>query len=537
MEATTRRRSVDGSARPALDAGTAVAATVRTTLGPNGMDTMIVDRDGSVLVTNTGSSVLDRLDVAHPIGRSAVAAAASQDRAASDGSTRTVILIGALLDRARELFEKGVHPRTVVEGYARATERARERLAECAVPFDDADRGFLEQIVATTVNGRWDDSAVGHFATSVVSALRRVDFDASRLTLHGYAGEGVAASTLVDGILVDHDASSTSVAPVVGADVPSLTTPRIALVRDAIGLDDTTTEATVAVEDTQTLDRVRDHERAATAMIVDAVRESGADALFCAKPVDDSVRAALARAGVLVVERTRSDEFAAIERATDAEAVPSPRDLDAATLGRAGAIRRREVGDVSTLVVADCPVEAHASLVLRGGTPHVVEETRRIVADGIDVLRQAVRDGRVVPGGGASATALSRTLASEATQASGREQLVRSAYAEALATLPRTLAENAGRDPTTTLADLKRRQRADGPDVGIGEDGSLVDARAAGIVEPPTVLRACLTNAFETAATVLRVDDVLPAATASTTGEETAPDEPEHGGYPWAIGH
>ncbi|GGN06375.1 TCP-1/cpn60 chaperonin family protein [Halarchaeum nitratireducens] len=537
MEATTRRRSTDEPARPALEAGTAVAATVRTTLGPNGMDTMVVDRDGSVLVTNTGSSVLERLDVAHPIGRSAVAAAASQDRAASDGSTRTVILLGALLDRARELIEDGAHPRTVVKGYARATERARERLAEYAAPFDDDERERLERIVATTVNGRWDDDAVGHFATAVVSALRRVDFDASRLTLHGYAGEGVAASTLVDGILVDHDASSTSVAPVVGADVPSLAAPRIALVRDAIGLDDTAAGTTVTVDDAHTLERVRDHERDVTAGLVDAVRESGADALFCAKPVDDGVRVALARAGVLVVERTRSDEFAAIERATDADAVPSPRDLDAAALGRAGSIRRREIGDVSTLVVADCPVEAHASLVLRGGTPHVVEETRRIVADGIDVLRQAVRDGRVVPGGGASATALSQTLASEATRVSGREQLVRSAYAEALTTLPRTLAENAGRDPTTAIADLKRRQRADGPDIGIGVDGSLVDARAAEIVEPPTVLRSCLTNAFETAATVLRVDDVLPAATANPSDEGMAPDGPDHGGYPWAIGH
>ncbi|PAU83950.1 chaperonin Cpn60 [Halorubrum salipaludis] len=537
--------------------GVAVAETVRSTLGPNGRDKMIVGRDGTVIVTNTGSSILDRLEVDDPIGRVVVGAAEAQDRRVGDGTTTQVLLVGELLSTARSLFDRGVHPTAVAAGYKRAAGHARERLEEYAVPLDRGDEGPLRRVAMTAVTGRWDEAAARQFAEYTLSALRAVDFDVSRLTLHDAPGGDLFDSSLIDGIAVDMDASSTAVDGIDAGTPRSYTAPAIAAVDAEITPDAADASGTLSLDDPDDLAEMRAYARDSRAALVESVAEAGTDVLFCQKSIDDAVRTALSRRGVLAVERTRQDEFDAIVRATGASRVMDAGALDADALGRGGAVERRSVGRSSLLVVTDCPEETHASLVLRGGTPHVAAETRRIVTDCVDVVRQARRDGAVVPGGGASWLALARDVSARADALDGREQLAAEGFAESLEAVPRVLAENAGLDPIDALAELRSRHHDGDRAVGVDAGGSLRDMRAAGVLEPVTVVDACLANALETTARILRIDEVLPAESAadgaseghahggptgtgghgSQTGNHGGHAADHGGGYPWALSH
>lgn len=523
----------------------ALAETLRSTLGPNGRDKMVVGRDGTVIVTNTGSSVLDRLEVNNPIGDVVIAAADAQDERVGDGTTTQILLIGELLAAARDLVERGLHPTSIVAGYRRAAAHARGQLSEYATPIE-SDEAALQRTAMTAVTGRWDEAAARQFAEYTLSALRAVDFDASRLTLHAEPGGDLFDSALIDGIAVDTDASSTAV-EAFDAGVPrSYANPAIAAVDAEIAPAAADAPGTLSLEDPDDVAEMRAYERDSRTAIAEAVAGAGVDVLFCQKSIDDGVRTALTRRGVLAIERTRRDEFDAVVRATGASRVMDTGALDADALGRAGAVERRSVGRSPLVVVADCPEETHASLVLRGGTRHVSEETRRIVADCVDVVRRARSDGAVLPGGGATWMALARDASGHADTFEGREQLAAEAFAEALEAVPRVLAENAGLDPIGTLADLRARHHGGEPSVGVGAAGSLEDMRAAGVLEPVTVVDACLANAAETVSRILRIDAVLPAG----SGSEESPHEHEgHGGehgrrgndrgsgYPWALSH
>jgi chaperonin GroEL (HSP60 family) len=304
----------------------------------------------------------------------------------------------------------------------------------------------------------------------------------------------------------------------------------------------------LGLDGAEELDALREHERSVRADAVRAVSESGADALFCQKSVDGAVRSELARAGVLVVERTRRDEFDALARATGAAPVMSAADLSSESLGRAGEVRRRTVGTADTLAVTGGPGESRATLLLRGGTPHVAEETERIVEDCLTLVRGALRDGSVLPGGGAAATALARDLSSHARGVDGREQAAVEAFADSLEAIPRQLARNAGRDPVDALVELRTRHHEGDSTVGIGRSGAPRKMVEAAVLEPPSVLDSTLATALEAVSAVLRVDDVLAVDAADAPGSDGgsggtgggggAPRRSRAtGGYPWAIGH
>jgi len=523
----------------------AVAAALRTTLGPNGMDKMIVEQNGTVVVTNTGSSILNRVDVEDPTARMVMEAAETQAQTVSDGTTTTVLLVGELLEAAESLLEDGLHPTSIVDGYAKATAYATERLQEYATPVSELDRDQLHSIAATTVTGRWDDTATSLFAELAVSGLQSVDFDSSRLTLHARPGGSLDDSVVVDGIAVDMDASSTSIDVLEAPELQDFSNPRIALVDAEISPVDTDASATVEISDIDDLDKVREHERDSRSAVVQSVRELDIDVLFCQKSIDDTVRTALSQSGVLPVERTRQDEFDAISQATGAQTALAVDGLDCRSLGNAGHIHRESIGGTESLLITDCQEESHASIVLRGGTPHVSEEVNRVVADCVDAVRLALRAGSVLPGGGATAMALSRDLSEYADGIGGREQFAVQAFANALECIPRTLAENAGLDPVDTLVALRNQHYDGATSVGVDESGDLCDMHEGGVIGPTTVLDACLKNALETGALLLRIDDTLEAE----SGQRTEHAEHNHGhdgqlhtendtdGYPWALSH
>jgi len=527
----------------------AIAETLSTTLGPNGLDKMVIDRSGTVIVTNTGATVLDGLAVDAPTGRVVRNAVRTQARRIGDGTTTTALLIGELLGRAERLVAQGLHPTSIVDGYLLAAECAEETLRQLAVPVDSGDDTTLRAVASTAVTGRWDASATEQFADLTLSALRSVNFDATTLTLHAYPGGELSDSERIDGILIDADSSSTSLDRPETPIGQVLRSPTLALVGDEIQPIGAKAAGTVVVRDADGLAAVHGHEREATNDIHRTVVGLGVDVLACHRSIDDAVRTELARAGVLSIERTRRDEFDALARATNASVVHDVSDLDADSLGSAGTVRRRRIGPSNVLTATGLPAESHTSVVLRGGTPHVAEETRRIVDEGIAVVRHAAQRGGVVPGGGAGMIAVSRAVESRAAGVGDRSALAVEAFADAVTEIPRTLASNAGADPIDALAAIRERHHGGEPGVGVSRSGSPRDMLDVGVLEPVTVPINCLATAVETAVLLLRIDDVLDAdgtedhggheherdAHGHSHGHESEQDG--HGGYPWALSH
>ena len=542
-----------GDATDRYAAASAIAETLSSTFGPNGLDKLLIDRSGTVIVTNTGSTVLDGLEIDAPIGRVLRTAVETQATRIGDGSTTMALVAGELLAAASDLIDAGLHPTSVIDGYLTAGQLAVDHVSDASTPVSRSETDRLTAVATTAITGRWDADAAEQLAGISLDALERVGFDPARLTLHAYPGGGVTDTEHIDGILVDADVSSTDI----GADalgvadaVPSeLSEPAVALVDGELSLPDPDTPATVSVTDADELAEVRSHEQRLHDAIIESVVAAGADVVVCQQAIDDELRVTLARRGVLPVERTRRDEFDALARATGAETVADAMDLSGDALGSAGEIRRRTFGTTPVLTVTGLPHETHASVVLRGGTEHVAEETRRIVDDCTRNLRQAVDGGGIVPGGGAAWIATAQHVTDHATTVDDRSQLALTAFADALEVVPRTLAKNAGGDPLETVSQLRTRHDAGDTDAGVGPSGSVRDMSAAGVIEPAAVVSGCLTTAVETVVTLLRIDDVLDAdgtAPADADSHDHAHDHGEehgqtgghdHGGYPWALSH
>ena len=553
---TTEESNAEQGPNDTLGPGRAIAATLRSTLGPNGLDKMVIDRSGSVVVTNTGATVLDGLEIDAPIGRVIRDAIQSHARHVGDGTTTTALLVGELLAAAGDLVERGVHPTSIVDGYARAVSHARDALDELSVPVDpDDDR--LREVASTAVTGRWDAASARRFADITVDALRAVDGDAARLTIHAYPGGELADSERVNGILVDVDSSSTTIDGFGTDDRRALTDPTVALVDGEVTTPAAEASGRVTVRSPDDLAAVRERERAAETELVRSVTDRDVDVLVCQKSIDDAVKTELARTGVLPVERTRRDEFDAIARAANATAVTATTDLDRDALGTVGSVRRRSVGGGAVIELSGLPGESHESLLLRGGTPHVAEETKRIVEDCLAVARHAARGGGVVPGGGAGAMAVSRAVADRASSVDDRSALALEAFADAVTVIPRTLARNAGADPIDALVALRNRHHDGETAAGVARSGAVRDMFDAGVVEPVAVPARCLEAAVRTAGLMLRVDETLDAEPIEGTdddgghrghdhtgdGNHARGSDGEHGdgghagGYPWALSH
>lgn len=555
---TTEESNAEQGPDDALGPGRAIAATLRSTLGPNGLDKMVIDRNGSVVVTNTGATVLDGLEIDAPIGRVIRDAIQSHARHVGDGTTTTALLVGALLDAADGLVERGLHPTSIVDGYARAVTHARDALDALSVPVGpDDDR--LRETASTAVTGRWDEASARRFADITVGALRSVDCDAARLTLHAYPGGELADSERVNGILVDVDSSSTTIDGFGTDDRRALADPTVALVDGEVTPPAAEASGRVTVRNPDELAAVREHERAAENELVRSVADRDVDVLVCQKSIDDAVKPDLARAGALPVERTRRDEFDAIARAANATAVTAVTDLDRDALGTVGSVRRRSVGGGAAIELSGLPGESHESLLLRGGTPHVAEETKRIVEDCLAVARHAARGGGVVPGGGAGAMTVSRAVTDRASSVDDRSALALEAFADAVTVIPRTLARNAGADPIDALVALRNRHYDGETAAGVARSGAVRDMFDAGVVEPVAVPARCLETAVRTAGLVLRVDETLDAEPVEGPDDggghgghdRTGDDGHGHahgsdgergggdhaGGYPWALSH
>ena len=504
-----------------ITAGQAVAESVRTTLGPKGMDKMLVDDTGNVVVTNDGVTILQEMDIEHPAANMIVEVAETQEDEVGDGTTTSVVIGGELLAKAEDLLDQDIHATILAQGYREAAAEAKEILEEMAIEVDADDTEVLEQIAGTAMTGKGAENAKDVLASLVVDSLRAVadgdEIDTDNINVQTVVGGSVSESNLVEGVMVDKERVHENMPYFVeDADVALLDTP--------IEVKETEIDAEVNVTDPDQLQQFLDQEEKQLREMVDQLNAVDADVVFCQKGIDDMAQHYLAEEGILAVRRAKKSDIKALSRSTGARIVSNLDDITSEDLGFAGSVAEKEIGGDTKVFVEEVEEAKSVTLVLRGGTEHVVDEIERAIDDSLGVVRTTLEDGKVLPGGGAPETELALGLREYADSVGGREQLAVEAFADAIDVIPRTLAENAGLDPIDSLVDL-RSKHADGPSTA-GLDaytGDVIDMQDDGVVEPLRVKTQAVESATEAAVMILRIDDVIAAG--DLVGGKTGEDE------------
>jgi len=515
-----------------ITAGKAVAESVRTTLGPKGMDKMLVDSSGEVVVTNDGVTILKQMDIEHPAANMVVEVSETQEDEVGDGTTTAVVVAGELLKKAEELLEQDIHATTLAQGYRQAAEKAKEVLTDAAIDVSEDDRETLKEIAATAMTGKGAESAKDTLSTLVVNAVLAVKddegIDIDNVKVEKVVGGSTENSELVEGVLVDKTRVHDNM-PYFVEDA------NVAVVDDALEVKEADIDTEVNVTDPDQLQQFLDQEEAQLKEMVDDLVDAGADVVFAEDGIDDMAQHDLAKEGILAVRRTSSDDAKRIARSTGARVVSNLSDIEADDLGFAGNVVEQDVAGDTKILIEDVEDAKSVTMLLRGGTEHVVDEVERAIDDSLGVVRTTLEEGKVLPGGGAPETALSLALRDFADSVGGREQLAIEAFADAAEVIPRTLAENAGLDSIDSLVEL--RSKHDAGDTSAGLDaytGDVIDMSEEGVVEPLRVKTQAIESATEAAVMLLRIDDVIAAG--DLTGGQIDPDDGGDGGGPPAGG-
>ena len=502
-----------------IAAAKAVADAVRSTLGPKGMDKMLVDSMGDVVITNDGATILKEMDIDHPAAKMIIEVAKTQEQHCYDGTTSAVILSGELLKRSEDLIEQNVHPTVICEGFRLAAEKAVELLEAHGISTDNQD-SILMEVAKTALTGKSAGAVKSFMADICVRAVNAVGIienderivDLSDIKVEKRQGGSIKDSSLIDGILLDKER--------VHAGMPrTMANATIALINSAIEVKKTEVDAKIQITDPNQLSLFLEEEENYIRGLVEKIQASGATVLVCQKGIDELAQHYMSKAGIFAIRRAKKSDMEALSKATAGRIVTNLDDLTADDLGHAAKVEERKIGESNMTFITGCPEAKSVSVLLRGGTEHVVDEIRRAFDDAVGVVSVAWEDGAVLTGGGSVLAALSRDLRTFAESVGGREQMAIEAFASALEIIPRTLAENAGLDPVTTLIEL-RKAHADGQShAGINVyEGGVVDMKAANVIEPMRVVEQAIQSATETAIMILRIDDVISSKGASMDG-------------------
>ena len=485
-------------------AGKVLAETVRTTLGPKGMDKMLVDGLGDIVVTNDGVTILKEMDIEHPAAKMLVEVAKTQEDEVGDGTTTAVIIAGELLKKSESLLDQDIHPTIIAMGYRQAAEKAQEILDDIAI--DSVDEETLIKVAMTAMTGKGTEAAREPLAKLIVDAVQKVAedgaVDTDNIKIEKKDGAVVEDSTLVEGVIVDKE----RVHPGMPSEVKDA---KIALVNSPLEVKETEVDAEIRITDPAQMQAFIEQEEKMVKDMVDKVAESGANVLFAQKGIDDLAQHYLSKAGILAVRRVKKSDIEKLARATGANVVTNLEDLTADDLGEAGIVEERTVSGEEMIFVEECSVAKSVTLFVRGSTKHIVDEIVRAIEDAIGVVAATVEDDKVVAGGGAPEIAMAKKLKDYADSISGREQLAVNAFAEALEIVPKTLAENAGLDSIDSLVDLRAAHENSavmGLDVFTGK---VADMKEAGVIEPKRVKKQAIQSASEAAEMILRIDDVI----------------------------
>jgi thermosome len=515
-----------------ISAARAVAEAVRSTLGPKGMDKMLVDSMGDVTITNDGVTILEEMDIDNPTAEMIVEVAETQEEEAGDGTTTAVAIAGELLKNAQELLEQDIHPTAVIKGFNLASEQAREEVEDISRDVDPTDTELLAKVAETSMTGKGAELDKEHLAQLIVEAVEAVTVEAedgshvvdlANLNIETQKGRGVSESDLLKGAVVSKDP--------VHDNMPSEVEDADTLLLDAaIEVEEAGVDTNVSIDSPDQLQSFLDQEEQELREKVDAIVETGADVVFCQKGIDDLAQHYLAKEGVLAVRRVKSSDIGFLKNVLGGNVASTFDSLSSDDLGH-GSVRRDDT-DEMFYVEGD---DAHGvTLLLRGSTDHVVDELERGVEDALDVVATTVSDGRVVAGGGAIEVELASRLREYADSVTGREQLAVEAFADSLELVPRVLAENAGLDSIDTLVDLRAAHESGDVSAGLNVYSSEVeDTFEGGVVEPAHPKEQAVSSATEAANLVLKIDDIIAAGDLSTSGDE---DEGGPGGGMGGMG-
>ena len=528
----TRRETGRDALHNNVMAARAVANAVRTTLGPKGMDKLLVDSLGEVTVTNDGVTILKEMDVQHPAAKMLIEAAKTQDKEVGDGTTTVAIFTGELLKKAEDLITQGVHPTMVVQGYAMAAAKALKILQTLAMVVSDTDRELLGRIARTAMTGRLagstEDKIAGQAVELVLGTVETVDgkkvVDLDKANVEKKVGESTQDSEMIEGVAIDKE--------ILHSNMPRrIEKARIALLSAPLEAKGTETKAEIQITKSSQLQLFMEHEKEQIKAVVDKALSSGANVIFCQKGIDDMAQHYLANSGVIALRRVIKSDLEKLSKATGANIVTSLDELTSSDLGTADVVEERRLGAGKMTFVTGTK-NPSMTLLLRGGTQQVLDDLERALDDAMHAVADAVEDGKLLAGGGAPEIELSLRLREYAATLKGREQLAVTKFAEAVEIVPRTLAENAGLNTIDKMVELKsshERNRNFGLNAYTGQ---VEDMYELGVVEPLRIKVQALQSATDAASLILRIDDVL--AGVKKEGQEER--MPGRGGMPGGMG-
>jgi len=507
-----------------IAAAKAIAEAVRSTLGPKGMDKMLVDSMGDVVITNDGVTILKEVEVEHPAAKMIVEIAKTQDSECGDGTTTAVILAGELLKNAEELLEKGVHPTAISNGYRKAAEESLKLLEKISRPISKNDTSTLKSIAITSMTGKSSENSADFLADLTVKAIKmvsekngkQVSVDRDNIKIQKKQGVAISDTELVSGIIMDKE-------PVHSGMPTKVSKAKVALIDAPLEIKKTEIESKIQINDPSQIQAFLDQEEASIKKMVDQINKTKANVLICQKGIDDLAQHYLAKYGIMAIRRAKKSDIEALAKATGGRIVSNLEAISSDDLGFAGLVEVRKVGDDDMTFVTDCKNPKAVSILVRGGSEHVVDEIERNLDDAIGVVALVVKDGKIVTGGGAVEIELALKLRKYAPRVGGREQMAFESFANAVEVVPSTLAENAGLDVIDTLMGLRKAHTQKGRNPHAGLDaysGKVVNMKSRNVVEPLRVKTQALTSATDVATMILRIDDVI----ASKQPEGPLPD-------------
>ena len=509
-EGTTREKGKNARMSNIM-AAVAIADAAKSTLGPKGMDKMLVDSTGDVVITNDGATILKEIDVEHPAAKMIIEVAKSQDQECGDGTTTAVILTGELLKNAEKLLDKKIHPTVINEGYKIASEKAIEILKKNALSIRLEDTKSLKYISITAMSGKGPSELKEELADVIVEAITKIkeDFngkircDLDNIQVKKQQGASIDATELVKGIILDKER--------VHEQMPNqIKNANIAVVNQAFEVKKTEVDARIQIQDPSQLQAFLDEEERMIKRMVQKVIDSGANVLLCQKGIDDLAQYLLSKQGIYAVQRLKESDMVKLSKATGAKVVSYIEELTKKDLGYAGNVEERKYGEDTFTFVMDCKNPKAVSILLRGGTEHVVDELERAVHDSLSVVKLALEDGKMTIGGGAAATEMSLGLKTFAPTVGGRKQMAIEAFADAIEIIPKTLAANAGLDAIDIMLDLRSHHKKGKTNAGIDVMAGRVDNMFNHhILEPLRMGIQEIQAATEAAMMILRIDDVI----------------------------
>ncbi|MFN3910031.1 MAG: thermosome subunit beta [Candidatus Anstonellaceae archaeon] len=494
--------------------GYAIASIVRTTLGPKGMDKMLVSDLGDIVITNDGATILEEMNVEHPTAKIMVEIAKTQDKEVGDGTTTAVVFMGELCKEASKLLDQNLHPSTIIKGYTQAASQCEKYLNELSHNVSIEDTEALEKIAQVSMGSKaiGVGSTKAYLADLVVKAIKQVAekkdgkyvIDEDLIKIEKKAGGEISDTQLIQGVLIDKE--------VVHSGMPKqVKDAKIALIDAALEIEKTEMDAKIEITSPEQMSSFLAQEEKILKEMVEKIVKAGANVLFCQKGIDDMAQHFLAKNKILAVRRVKKSDMEKLSRATNGRIVSTLDDLSPSDLGYAGLVYEETIAGEKMVFVEKCKDPKSVTLFVRSSTEHVVAETERAVVDAIGAVSSSIEDGKFVTGGGSIEMALSTRLKKYAAEVGGREQLAISAFADSLEIIPRTLAESAGMDAIDALVELRaKHQKEDGKYYGINVFNSKVeDLYKLGVFEPTKVKRQAIASAAEAARMILRIDDMI----------------------------